>query len=192
MTPALLPGFHAHVHSETEEPCLLQSDQPYDFAHGMLVFGEGSESRKQIHQHYRPFAKRIKVEVEAEVVVPVQPGQRRHPLDRWALKRRRFLAHAWLWSNVRDLEIQFRMDLSGWRIEDYIAGKYALHRALKIEHEPREDLKFVSEVEQGGEDVLDSPFTRFGSDAGSMQREPVYGGYGLLDYERSDDAIGKW
>ena len=139
MTPALLPGFHAHVHIETEQPCLIQSDDPNDYAHGMLIFGEGKEGRDQLHQHYRPHAKRIKVEVEFDVAVPVLAEDRRYPQERWVLMRKRQWAHAWLWSNVREFEMQVRMDLEGWRLEDYLAGTYAMHRALRIECQQGED-----------------------------------------------------
>ncbi|TKA71961.1 hypothetical protein B0A55_05394, partial [Friedmanniomyces simplex] len=53
MTPALLPGFHAHVHADTLQPCILQSTNTRDYVQGMVVFGLGAQSRELIYNHYQ-------------------------------------------------------------------------------------------------------------------------------------------
>ena len=221
MTPALLPGFQAHVRIETEQPCLIQSDNPQDYAHGMLIFGEGRGGRDQVHEHYRPHAKRIKLQVETEIVVPVKADDRESPRERWTLKRKRLWAHAWLWSNVMDCETQFRMDLNGWKLEEYLAGKYALNQALRVELgvgedyeagdgseeeaaaeggvdiHTSDDLVWVPEPEPEpmSSDVDDETNARLGEpgeEGEELSREVPYGGPGGLCYERKDEAVGWW
>jgi hypothetical protein len=213
MTPALLPGFRAHVHVETEEPCLIQSNDPQDYAHGMLIFGEGKGGREQIHKHYRPHAKRIKVQVETEIVVPVDADDRDTPRERWVLKRKRLWAHAWLWSNVRDFETQFRMDLRGWKLDEYLAGVYALNQALRVELGVVEDYEVgdgPDEKPEGGVDVrtfddlvwtLEPMSSEVGEETNAEPGEVgeardeeskgvPCGGIGGHIYERSDNAVG--
>ena len=193
MTPALLPGFRAHVHTETEQPCLIQSEDAQDYAHGMLIFGEGREGRDQIHQHYRPHAKRIKVQVEFDVAVPVLAGDPYAPQKHWVLERKKQWAHAWLWSNVRDFEMQFLMDLQSWGLEDYLAGEYAMHQALLIGCQQVEDYDGGESSDEGHEDESDAEKideVEEGEDTG--QPWVIDGGFKRLEYERSDDAIGKW
>lgn len=135
MTPALLPGFHAHVHSSTHEPLLIQSAQPGDYVHGMLIFGQSKEVRHNVHEHYRPFHKRIKVEVELDTVDPVPSHLRTHPGERWELRRRSVWAHAWIWKNADSGDVRI-CSLEGnnrWCFDDYLAGKYTPAQSLRIE-----------------------------------------------------------
>ncbi|EGP90592.1 uncharacterized protein MYCGRDRAFT_90661 [Zymoseptoria tritici IPO323] len=67
MTPAFLPGCHAHLDQESLQPCLVRADNAQSYVQGMLVFGQGKASRDAVHQHYRPGAKRRKVGVEIDV-----------------------------------------------------------------------------------------------------------------------------
>jgi hypothetical protein len=220
MTPALLPGFHAHIHMETEQPCLIQSDDPGAYVQGMLIFGEGKDGREQVHKHYRPHAKRIKVQVEIEQSVAVPSGERRHPRERWVLKRKRLWAHAWLWTNVREFESQFRSDTQGWKLEEYISGKYNVHQAMRVENRVGEDYEFgegddyvkqvwdeiaeadddaswVPEPEQDPRDIgnvaeTDSLNLLDDDDDDPTRSEVPYSGSEGLSWERSDAAIGRW
>ena len=214
MTPALLPGFHAHVHMETEQPCLIQSADPQAYTQGMLIFGEGKDGRDQIHKHYRPHAKRIKLQVEMDMAVPIPSEDRKTPDERWALKRKRLLAHAWLWADVRDIDNHFRVDLEGWKLEEYLAGKYTLNQAMRVEEGVGEDYEvgdskdaenqwdvdvqntdsaetWVPEPEPQEVGVVQG-ISSIGGRVDQEGRHVPSGGIGGLSYERSDDAIGKW
>ena len=175
MTPAVLPGFHADVHSETQQPCILQS-LGTDFVHGMLVLGQGRPGRNLIHQHYQPRTRRVKVQIELDVVVPKPAGYT--PTERWYLKRRRIWAYAWLWSNAGSGDVLCRSTTSRWTLEDCIAGDLGPKQSLRIEPNARGD-----EGEDGEIDVS--------SDCGNQEeREVIYGGCGHLDYDRVDAFTG--
>lgn len=135
MTPALLPGFHAHVHAATHEPLILQSSEPGDYVHGMLVFGQSKQTRRNVHHHYRRFCKRIKVEVELDTVHPVPSHRQRCAEDRWELRRRSVWAHAWIWKNAQSTDARFRSQWvdDGWRFDDYLAGKHESAQSMRIE-----------------------------------------------------------
>ena len=89
--------------------------------------------------------------------------------------------------------MQVRMDLEGWRLEDYLAGTYAMHRALRIECQQGEDYDGGESSDEGhegdaGEEKIDEAVEE-------PETEPsmvINDGFKWLDYERSDDAVGKW
>lgn len=221
MTPALLPGFQALVHMETEQPCLIQSDDPKAYVQGMLIFGEGKGGREQVHKHYRPEHKRMKIQVEIEINVPVPSTEREDPDERWIGQRKRLWAHAWLWSNVRDFDSQFRSDVREWKMEEYVGGKYTMHKTMRVEknglgedycaedeneaeveREQKLNVEAASaepwlpepepELQSGGtEGLADSADIEDEEGRFIPSRVPC-GGLGGLYYERSDDAIGKW
>lgn len=110
MTPGILPGVHAHIDSDTEQPILVRSPRPEDFVQGMLVFGLGKEARGVLRAYYGRFAHRHRFPVELEVRVG-QDGQ-------YHLERRAIWAYVWLKSSkidgkscfaVRNKNIRYRM-----------------------------------------------------------------------------------
>ncbi|KAK5119121.1 hypothetical protein LTR62_000332 [Meristemomyces frigidus] len=189
MTPALLPGLHAHVHTDTRLPCLLPSQKRTDCVQGMLVFGLGKVSRRLIHQHYRSTCKRVKVEVELDVAVPVLPGERDFTGERWRVVRRKVWADVWLWAN--DLDFVFKGVVpGGWRIEDYLTGGSGREGGMDVRSpEEWEDVLIeAGEADgqlEGGEAYVVQ---------GTMQPEPktevVYGGCASLNYNRESHFTG--
>ncbi|KJX98315.1 hypothetical protein TI39_contig418g00009 [Zymoseptoria brevis] len=135
MTPAFLPGCHAHLDQETLQPCLVRTDNAQSYVQGMLVFGQGRASRDAVHQHYRPGAKRRKVEVEIDVWVESQPGESATCL--WHLQRRTVRAHAWIWSG--DLEDCSGGECRDWTIEDSLAGTLEEEMPMRIELDGKGD-----------------------------------------------------
>ncbi|KAK5122103.1 hypothetical protein LTR85_004349 [Meristemomyces frigidus] len=176
MTPALLPGFHAYVHSETQQPCILQSPNATDYVQGMLIFGQGKKARRLIHEHYRAKTRRVTVEVQVDVAVPVPLFQRKLPTDSWRLKRRIISAHAWIWSNAGSGDVQFRTQCPKWTLEDYIEGNLAPKQPLRIERAGFLEDE-VSIIENDNEDEEEV-------------REVIYGGCGALDYDRGPGFTG--
>ncbi|EMC97766.1 hypothetical protein BAUCODRAFT_31761 [Baudoinia panamericana UAMH 10762] len=169
MTPALLPGFHAHVHAEKLQPCILQSPDPSDYVSGMLIFGQGKDSRKLINEHYRSDARRIKLQVEVDVQVPVLAHERDFPSERWRLKRRRVEAHVWLWANARTGDAYLRTHAPKWTLEDYLAGTLAPRAPLKVL-----DSSLLHEEVDLSDDEREQA---------RPQHETIDGGYGNLDYQ---------
>ncbi|KAK3069498.1 hypothetical protein LTR53_012117 [Teratosphaeriaceae sp. CCFEE 6253] len=132
-TPALLPGFHAHVHADTQQPCNLQSPNTADYVQGLVVFGLGTVSRRRIHEHYRRHARRVKVEVEIEVAVPVMRSDRDFEHERWRLRRRRVEAYVWLHANAGTGDAVFRSQAPrGWSLEGYLGGDFEADRRLAV------------------------------------------------------------
>ena len=191
MTPALLPGFHAHIHSETQQPCLLQSSNCKDYFQGMVIFGQGKEGRNLIHRHYRPNARRVKVQVEIDVLIPAFPTDHTLPCYHWVFQRRKIWAHAWLWCNVSSVDVQFRSEQTGWTLEAYLAGDLAANQSLRIEPAGRlgEDYDADGVTD---EDDNEAPQHHYRRKPKVEPREVVYGGPGHLDYERDAAAVGWW
>lgn len=142
MTPALLPGFRAHVHNQNQQPCILQSTDDDDFVQGMIIFGQGSAGRKRIHKHYRPHARRVKVEVEVETIVLTTPSDGSSASGQWRPQRRTIWAHAWLWSNFGSIDVEFRQT---WTLEKYLsstlAGPEPAGDTLRIEGNRQPDVE---------------------------------------------------
>ena len=178
MTPGLLSGFHAHVHTETLQTCLLQSTDPTDYVQGMLIFGQGKSARKRIHKHYRPRARRAKVQVEIDIKVLEPDQDLDSPYQRWRLQRRKIWAHAWFWSNIGSGDVHFRTESPRWTLEDYLAGNLGPDQELRIE--PTGMLEDEVEVD-------DSDF-----EIEQEKREIVRGGCGTLDYERAEYGFAGW
>ncbi|SMQ47515.1 unnamed protein product [Zymoseptoria tritici ST99CH_1A5] len=135
MTPAFLPGCHAHLDQESLQPCLVRADNAQSYVQGMLVFGQGKASRDAVHQHYRPGAKRRKVGVEIDVWVESPPGE--SAARPWRLQRRTVQAHAWIWSG--NLEDCRGGECREWTIEDSLAGTLEEEMPMRIELDGKGD-----------------------------------------------------
>lgn len=171
MTPALLPGHHIHIDLRSKKPCLVASSTLNSHVQGMVIFGQGKAAREFIHKHYRPDAKRKKVIVEIEVMVVKPPDRRQHELDLWEPQRRTIFVHAW----KRSGEIEGCGDAcANWTLEDYTAGTLAPELPLRIEESAKGDEEADGYL---GRDVVEH-------DIEVEKREVIYGGPGLLDYER--------
>ncbi|KXT15857.1 hypothetical protein AC579_10411 [Pseudocercospora musae] len=183
MTPAILPGVHSHIDSNAIVPRLIHSGRPTDHVQGMLIFGQGKDSRTLIHQRYRrQHAKRKRVQVEIEVVVP---GDRATP-EVWRIERRTITAHAWLFSRIRECPVcdgteNAEKKCPTWVLEEYLEGQLEDHAPLRIEADAKGD----EDREDGyiGRDVMEYEIQ-------SEQREVVMGGRGMLDYERATYFTG--
>jgi hypothetical protein len=177
MTPALMTGFHAYVHSETQQPCLMQSPNSTDHVLGMLLLGEGKEGRKRIHEHYRRKTRRITVPVEIDVFIPMVANEGSMPTLRWQFKRRTIQAYAWIWANVGGGEAHFHSAAPRWTLEGYLSGEYSPQQQIDIR-----DADDWPDAEVGVEGTAE--------DWKKERREVVYGGGGHLDYERADCWTG--
>lgn len=176
MTPALLPGFRAHVRAQTLEPCILQSQNPRDSVQGMLVFGLGRSSRALIAEHYSASSRRVKVDVHVDVVEEISVTQRVHPEAKWCLARRVIAAHVWLWSNGGSDEM---CQGPAWTLEDYIEGSFGARQETMSVH-PTGKGEDEKDEGEGYEMRVDG-------------RQIIYGGEGGLDYERDDGvAFSGW
>ncbi|KAF2485931.1 hypothetical protein BDY17DRAFT_67634 [Neohortaea acidophila] len=122
MTPALLHGFRACIHPEDQKPCLLPSADSLDYVQGMVIFGQGRAGRDRIHEHYRPHARRVKAQVEIDVLVPAPSYL---PEERWKLQRKTISAHLWLWADMEALDGRTTSLSRRWKLEDYLAGDLA-------------------------------------------------------------------
>ena len=132
MTPALLPGFGAYHWPHSHEPCILPSTRPGDYVQGMVVFGQSKQTRRNIHEFCRENCKRIKVEVEFEVLWPVPPYMKTHPTQAWLKLRRRVWAHTWIWKDPKPGDVEVRVNQEerlGWRYDDYLA--YEMNQGQK-------------------------------------------------------------
>lgn len=177
MTPAFLPGFYPHVHAETLQPCVMQSTNNKDYVQGMLVFGEGSHGRKLINRHYRANTRRVMVDVQADIVVPVPGHERKHKYQLWRLQRQIIRAYAWIWAaNVGSSDAQFRNVVPKWTLEDYVEGRLEREQALRVE-----DAGWL-------EDKVSVPGD---SQSWKEDREMLpAGGTGHLDYDRAEEFTG--
>ncbi|KAM3423034.1 hypothetical protein BST61_g504 [Cercospora zeina] len=88
MTPAILPGVHAHIDMHTTQPILVASPRPDAFVQGMLVFGLGKEARDILRAWYGRFAHRRRFPVELEARVGGD--------GKYHLERRAVWAYVWL------------------------------------------------------------------------------------------------
>ncbi|KAK4505304.1 hypothetical protein PRZ48_003267 [Zasmidium cellare] len=140
MTPALLPGYKAHIHTPTLQPALLPCNTPNAHVQGMLVFGLSKPLRRLIHAHYRPHAKRRKLTLEVELQVLVEEDGPGHvwPIKVFRPRRRAVEAHVWVWSRKRGGE-----DFYGeqeWRLEEALAGNLgAKQTMLRVEGDGKGD-----------------------------------------------------
>ncbi|KAK0934856.1 hypothetical protein LTR29_013570 [Friedmanniomyces endolithicus] len=177
MTPALLPGFHAHVHADTLQPCILQSTDTCDYVQGMVVFGLGATSREIIHDHYRANCRRVKVEVEIDVQVAMPSTERDFGMERWQLERRKVWAHVWLWANAGNGDLLTHTQARRWSIDDYLEGNL----------EPKE----IPHIVEDRSDVdVGVPRDDGHAERRVKDRECVYGVTGHLDYIRGPDFTG--
>lgn len=178
MTPALLPGYKAHIHSSSLQPAVIHSDDQNAYVQGMLVFGLGKAARRLIHDHYRKQAKRRKVQIELELNVLVTgPGP--HSVfeqKRFRPRRRALQAHVWLWSKKRGGE-NF-LEQGEWNLEDHLLGNLGPKQtALRVEEDGKGDEDDDGWIGRKVEEVyLDGKVDDI--------REAVRGGTGTLDYER--------
>lgn len=132
MTPAFLAGYYPYVHTETQQPCVMQSVVKEDCVQGMLIFGEGKQGRRILHDFYRETFTKVTVEVEADITVPVYKD-REHENEQWRLQRRKIKAVTWIWSNVTSGDAHFRHMAPKWKLEDYLEGKLDQNRTMRIE-----------------------------------------------------------
>jgi hypothetical protein len=100
-------------------------------ATGLLLLGTGRDSRKEIEAHYRPVAKRERLQVVVEVRVPVPRSQRvvvtldtddDHDVDgesrKWRLEARWLEARVFVWRGAVEGNGQ------SWELGEAIAGLY--------------------------------------------------------------------
>lgn len=183
MTPALLPGFRAQLDCETQQPCLIQSSDPTDYVQGMLVFGQGRAGRDRIHRHYRPYARRVKVHVETDVIVSIPPFSRDYVHELWRYHRRKIKAHAWLRSKVCSVHPFFCPERPHWSLEEYLAGTNEDDESLRI------DPSAYGLEEDGG---VSLPNNYYDNMDVPEEKTVVYAGCGNLDYERVEDGWTGW
>lgn len=182
-TPAILPNFHAHISSQNLQPYLIPAAHPHNHSHqvphvtGMLLFGQGKESRKLIHAHYKNlYMRRKSVDVEIEVNVPSfipvkegQGGEGKMKVE-WKIERLTISAHAWL-ADAHDVEechldlakaaVSCGDDINGdeetescreWKLEEYLEGKYEAPGPMRISDDGKGDengVEFIGrEVEE--------------------------------------------
>lgn len=182
MTPAILPGFHAYVHSDTNLPCILQSSNSKDYVQGMVLFGQGKKGRKKIHQHYRTKTRRVTLAVEIEVVVPISAHHRLCPEDRWDLQRRTIRAHVWIWADVGSRDVHSRTKFPRWTLEHYISGTFRADPVLDVRDAsawPDAEVMVLEDDEKDEKDEKRDP-----------RRDFLQAGIGSLDYERCQKFTG--
>ncbi|KAK0890187.1 hypothetical protein LTR02_014873 [Friedmanniomyces endolithicus] len=177
ITPALLPGFHAHVHSDTLQPCILQSTNAQDYVQGMVVFGLGATSREIIFDHYRANGRRVKVEVEIDARVAMPPTNHNSEVERCQLERRKIWAHAWLWADAGSGNSKPHTQTQTWSIDDYLDGNL----------EPRQ---IPHVVEEWSDVEIDVSRSSWQADTRVEERECIYGCTGHLDYIRGPGFTG--
>jgi len=185
LTPALLPGFQAHIHPQTHEPCLLPSADPAAYVQGMMLFGTGKRGRELVHGHYGPRARRVKVQAEIDVVVPevrLSADGCSLPRLRWKLQRRRVWALAWVWADV-SVAGEGRLGAvaaSRWTVEGFLGGSFDSRQTLRIEADGKGDERDddVDDVRCGGEGYV--------GEGCEIPRS----GYGHLDYARTEGFSG--
>lgn len=185
VTPALLPGHHAHIDPKTNKPCLISSSNPTAYVQGILFFGQGKPTRDIIHKHYRPHTKRKKLAVEIELIVRKPLQDRLHESDFWRLERRTIWAHVWKWSGeVEHCDVSAG-DGNGicpnWTLEDYLAGTLSPDLPMRIEESAKGD-----EDEDGwiGRDVVEYDNAPMEKREQALEREVVHSGYGRMAYPR--------
>lgn len=145
----------------------------------MLMLGLGRESRDLIHAHYRTDnCRRIKVQTEIDVVVPIPNSEDRNfRAERWRLKRRTVWAHAWLWAGQvgsADVKALCQAPARGWTIEAFLSGEIEVAAAPHVVEQRRDAEAEVVEL------VENQP----------QSRETVYGASGPLEYERGVGFTG--
>ncbi|KAK0896881.1 hypothetical protein LTR02_010987 [Friedmanniomyces endolithicus] len=177
MTPALLPGFHAHVHADTLQPCILQSTDARNCVQGMVVFGLGATSREIIHNHYRANGRRVKVEVEIDVWVAISQMIRDPELERYQLERRKVWAHTWLWADAGSGDSLSHSQTRTWNIDDYLDGNFELRQTPHVAEE-------WSDVDL---DVFENSGR---PDKRVEERECIHASAGHLDYMRGPGFTG--
>ena len=182
MTPALLPGVHAHIDLESMRPILVFTQRPEDCVQGMLVFGLGKQARDILRTYYHPFAHRRRVEVEFEVCIE---ASREDGVPSWLLERRAVSAYAWVKSQLNDCELSTNdtQICPTWRLEDYLQGKLSLQEPMRIDSSGRgceEDDGYI------GRDIVEYE----SEPEEEEEREVVYSGAGDIEYVRAPWAMG--
>ena len=181
MTPAILPGYRARIDCDSGQPRLMPSST--DFVQGVLVFGQGRKGRDRIHEHYRSHARRTKVLVEADMLVPVPICDRTSYHERWRLQRHKVKAHAWISSldgcNVHPVSCP---ETPGWTLEHYLSGAYEAAEDLCI------DASAYDLEEDGG---VSLPSDTYEEKEEPLGKGIVYEGYGTIAYERVEEVSGR-
>ncbi|KAH9845073.1 hypothetical protein Tdes44962_MAKER06862 [Teratosphaeria destructans] len=180
MTPALLPGHHPHIDSNTHRPFILPSSDPSDYVQGMLLFGEGRNGRKAIHHHYTaalPHTHRVRLPVQIDVLVPVPKHEARvFPSQKWKLKRRTVVARVWVARTGR-------AGVGRWSLEQYLGGEVGGGQEMDVRGpEGWEDCE-VEVAETGVEEEAEE-------EEEEGERQVVIGGWGALDYGRCKGFAG--
>lgn len=145
----------------------------------MVFFGQGKIARDFIHKHYRPQAKRKKVQVEIDVMVLKPPQERQHEQDFWIPQRRTVWVNAWRWNaEIEGCQSGERTThCADWTLEDYLAGILAAEFPMRIEASAKGDEEADGYL---GRDILEYDIEVEKPE----EREVIYGGPGRLDYER--------
>lgn len=180
MTPALMPGFTAHIDAATLQPRLKPSRNPRDFVQGMLVIGLTKADRKLVNTHYRNHSKRKSVSLEVELLetdaTPFSPNSLR--VARPHVKRTHIRACAWICRSRK--KVDFLPDRK-WTIEHFVEGRYETKQTLLR----MSDTGKGDEDEDGyiGREIVEREIKR-------EKREDVFGGSGGGDWQRAKVAMG--
>lgn len=178
MTPALLPGVHAHIDLESMRPILVFTQRPNAYVQGMLVFGLRKEARDILRTYYHPFAHCRRIEVDFEACIETSPEDRVASEQHWHLEPRAICAYAWVKSGLDDCELSTKGEsCPDWRLGDYLEGKLSLQEPMRIEPSGRGD--------EDDDGYIGRDIAQYESEPEEEEREVVYSGPGNLDYVRA-------
>lgn len=156
----------------------------------MVLFGQGREARDCIHEHYRSYTRKVKVQVEVELLTPGLDEQTS------TLLRKKIWANAWVWSGVGGLAASVGAG-STWTLGTYLSGSLGRAEGMRIGRAPFIGEDHPDEDDKNQED--DSPVWDQLGEVKTMNdkigpsngRNKPLAHFGSLGYERSTSAIGK-
>lgn len=145
MTPALLPGYRAHVDQPTLQPRVVKSSAREAHVQGIVVFGLGQNDFDILDGQYQPdkVAKEMNVEIDVSTPVHSEEG------IEWRLRRKVIKAYTWLpleSDNKTEEENQGQEEDDEplnipkigefWTLEDYIEGNLEVNETVVMRVEP--------------------------------------------------------
>nr|POE62398.1 hypothetical protein CFP56_68773 [Quercus suber] len=178
MTPAILPGYHAHTLSHTNEPYVVNSDDPQDCVRGVLVFGLGRTSRSRLKSFYQ----KLHLVLQLNVIADVRSGSPRQdcvqPGDRGGLERRTFAADVFLWQSAAIVDGHAYLRQQEWTLESYLSNSLFKARGETMLVGPQEGPCKKVVIPETDNLVQNPP---------RAQRKVVHASSGHLDYEVADN-----